>query len=80
MIRILILNTQDPKRDDFFNDVDSPLQEQWLYHAVADGILVNSLLRDPNFKTHVDVNHIGITWISWESILTNVVTGIDKSF
>lgn len=69
-----------PKRDNFFNDVDSPLQEQWFYHAVADGVSANSLLRDPNFTTHVDVNHIGITGISWGGILTNVVTGIDNRF
>ena len=69
-----------PKRDGFFKDIDRELNDQWFYHAVADIILTHSLLRDPMFSNKIDVNHIGITGISWGGILTNVATGIDDRF
>lgn len=69
-----------PSRNGFFKDVDKSLQDQWFYHAVADVILSNSLLRDPNFSNQIDTNQIGITGISWGGILTNVITGIDQRF
>lgn len=67
-----------PQRDGFFKDVDKDLHDQWFYHAVADVILANSLLRDQKFSTQIDTTQIGITGISWGGILTNVITGIDN--
>lgn len=66
-----------PRRAGFFRDADKDLQEQWFYHAVADAILANSLLR--NFP-EVDSANIGISGISWGGILTHVITGIDERF
>jgi cephalosporin-C deacetylase-like acetyl esterase len=72
------LPNSGPARIGFFNDVtDDNLQDQWFYHAVADVILANSLLKS---FPEVDSNNIGITGISWGGIITNVVTGIDDRF
>ncbi|WP_185154194.1 family 16 glycoside hydrolase [Fulvivirga sp. M361] len=69
-----------PRRDGFFRDADKDLKDQWFYHAVADVIMANSLLRNPDFTNQVDTDHIGITGISWGGILTTVITGIDNRF
>lgn len=67
-----------PFRKGFFLDLmDEELENQWFYHAVADIIRANSLLRS---FPEVDTTKIGITGISWGGILTNVVTGIDNRF
>ena len=66
-----------PVRGGFFIDVLNDLSDQWFYHAVADIIMANSLLRT---FPEVDSNNIGITGISWGGILTNVTTGIDNRF
>ncbi|MBU2950913.1 T9SS type A sorting domain-containing protein [Tamlana agarivorans] len=66
-----------PRRAGFFRDADNAIGEQWFYHAVADAILANSLLRS---FPEVDADQIGINGISWGGILTNVITGIDDRF
>ena len=67
-----------PFRQGFFLDLKTEkLSDQWFYHAVADIMLANSLLRS---FPEVDQTKIGITGISWGGILTNVVTGIDNRF
>ncbi|WP_372772284.1 alpha/beta hydrolase family protein [Mangrovibacterium sp.] len=67
-----------PFRKGFFLDLmEEKLEDQWFYHAVADIIMANSLLRS---FPEVDTTKIGITGISWGGILTNVVTGIDNRF
>ncbi|MBU3011371.1 acetylxylan esterase [Polaribacter vadi] len=66
-----------PRRAGFFRDADETLDQQWFYHAVADAILANSLLKS---FPEVDENNIGINGISWGGILTNVITGIDQRF
>ena len=67
-----------PYRQGFFLDImDEKLENQWFYHAVADIILANSLIRS---FPEVDSTKVGITGISWGGILTIVVTGIDRRF
>ncbi len=67
-----------PYRTGFFLDIEKEkTQDVWFYHAVADAILANSLLRT---FPEVDATNIGITGISWGGILTNVITGIDHRF
>ena len=34
-----------PERAGIFADLDRPIEEQWFYHAVADAVLADSLLR-----------------------------------
>jgi dienelactone hydrolase/membrane-bound inhibitor of C-type lysozyme len=66
-----------PWRKGFFQDADEEINNQWFYHAVADVILANSLLRS---LPEIDPGKIGITGISWGGIITNVVAGIDHRF
>jgi dienelactone hydrolase len=67
-----------PKQEYFFSDNGEALQDQWFYHAVGSVMLAQSLLRSSGFTSQVDVNHIGVTGISWGGINTTVVTGIDE--
>ncbi|MBP0905408.1 T9SS type A sorting domain-containing protein [Mariniflexile gromovii] len=67
-----------PSQPVFFSDNDGPLQDQWFYHAIANAMLSNSLLRNDAFTTHVDKNNIGITGISWGGIINTVIAGIDE--
>ncbi|MFQ3306411.1 MAG: dienelactone hydrolase [Polaribacter sp.] len=80
-VHTTITNFGGPSRTNmFFADTSEAIEDQWFYHAVADVILVNNLLRDPTFSTQIDTDNIGITGISWGGIITNVVTGIDDRF
>ncbi|KJD35996.1 hypothetical protein PW52_05085 [Tamlana sedimentorum] len=67
-----------PSQPFFFSDNDGLLQDQWFYHAIANSMLSNSLLRNDSFTTHVDKNNIGITGISWGGIINTVIAGIDE--
>jgi len=58
-------------------DSDKPLKDQWMYHAVADTILANSLLRS---LPEVDANKVGVMGISWGGVITSTVIGIDDRF
>jgi len=60
-----------------FSTIDEPLENQWTYHAVANVLLAHSLLR--SFED-VDLEHIGVTGISWGGYLTCIVAGIDTRF
>ncbi len=63
-----------PSRVGRFDDVDKPLEEQWMYHAVSDIMIGYSLLES---LPEIDANRIGITGISWGGILSSLVSGID---
>jgi dienelactone hydrolase len=63
-----------PQRVGQFDDIDVPLKEQWMYHAVSDILIAHSLLAK---IPEVDANRIGITGISWGGILSSLVSGID---
>lgn len=60
-----------------FDQLDDSVEDQWTYHAVADIILANSLLRSLD---GVDPERIGITGISWGGYLVCIVAGIDDRF
>lgn len=66
-----------PVRTGMFDDMDKPRGDQWMYHAVADVLLANSLLRA---LPQVDPERIGVTGISWGGVLTSLVAGIDDRF
>lgn len=66
-----------PWRKGFFLDADEDIENQWFFHAVADVIMANSLIRS---LPEVDPEKVGITGISWGGIITNVVAGIDHRF
>ena len=48
-----------------------------MYHAVADTVLANSLLRS---LPGVDADKVGIMGISWGGVITSTVIGIDDRF
>ena len=60
-----------------FEQLDRPIADQWGYHAIADIILANSLLRS---LPEVDADHIGLTGISWGGYLTCIAAGVDSRF
>lgn len=51
-----------PHRHGIYGDSSEPLKDQWMYHAVADTILANSLLRS---LPEVDAKKVGVAGISW---------------
>ncbi len=66
-----------PQRDGIYADSSEPLREQWMYHAVADTVLANSLLRS---LPQVDADNVGVMGISWGGVITSTVIGIDSRF
>jgi dienelactone hydrolase len=63
-----------PARLGIYADAAEPLAEQWMYHAVADTVLANSLLRS---LPQVDADKVGLMGISWGGIIASTVMGID---
>lgn len=57
--------------------VNEPIEDQWMYHAVAAVIRGHSLLRS---RAEVDAARIGLTGISWGGIITGLVAGVDSRF
>jgi len=66
-----------PQRVGIYHDSDQPLADQWMYHAVADTILANSLLRA---QPGVNADQVGLMGISWGGVITSTVVGIDSRF
>ena len=66
-----------PARDGIFADTKLPMKEQWMYHALANTMLANSLLRA---FPEVDASKIGVTGISWGGVITSTVIGLDDRF
>jgi dienelactone hydrolase len=66
-----------PARQEWFGDVALPDTEQWFYHAVADVIRANSLLRS---FPEINPKKIGLTGISWGGTIVSAVAGVDARF
>jgi cephalosporin-C deacetylase-like acetyl esterase len=66
-----------PARDGTFADTKLPLKEQWMYHALADTMLANSLLRS---LPEVDASKVGVMGISWGGVITSTIIGLDARF
>ncbi|MBL7218492.1 MAG: alpha/beta fold hydrolase [Phycisphaerae bacterium] len=66
-----------PARRNWFSDIGLPDKEQWFYHAVADVIRANSLLR--SFK-EINPRKIGLAGISWGGTIAATVAGVDSRF
>ena len=61
----------------YYTDIDQPLEDQYMYQAVAKPILAKNLLaRQPS----VDANAIGITGISNGSMIASYAIGVDPGF
>lgn len=66
-----------PKRTGIFDDTDKPFEEQWMYQALAQTVLANSLLRS---LPQVDADKVGLMGISWGGVITSGIMGIDDRF
>ncbi|MEP2774808.1 MAG: acetylxylan esterase [Luteolibacter sp.] len=66
-----------PERTGIYGDSAEILIDQWMYHAVADTILANSLMRS---LPEVDADKVGLMGISWGGVITSTVIGIDTRF
>lgn len=66
-----------PRRHGIYGDSGKPLVDQWMYHAVADTILANSLLCS---LPEVDADKVGVMGISWGGVIVSTVIGIDDRF
>ncbi|MDC3282740.1 acetylxylan esterase [Opitutales bacterium] len=66
-----------PHRIGIFADTHKPLRDQWMYHAVSQTILANSLLRS---LPQVDESKVGLMGTSWGGIISSIVMGIDQRF
>jgi dienelactone hydrolase len=66
-----------PGRRGIYGDSGEPLADQWMFHAVADTVLANSLLRS---RPEVDPAKVGLMGISWGGVITSTVMGIDPRF
>lgn len=60
-----------------WEQINDAREDQWTYHAVADGVLAHSLLRS---LPQVDPERIGVTGISWGGYLTSLLAGVDQRF
>ena len=70
-------NGGPPGCDASFGQLDSPVEDQWTYHAVSAVALGHTLLRA---HPDVDSERIGMTGISWGGYMTSVVSGVDSRF
>lgn len=60
-----------------FDQIDLPPEDQWAFHAAADVVIANSLLRS---LPGVDPERIGLTGVSWGGYLTCLAAAIDPRF
>jgi len=70
-------NNGGPSRAAIYNDVNKPLSDQWMYHAVNATVSAHNLLR-----SFVDIkqDEIGLSGISWGGVITSTVIGFDQRF
>ena len=66
-----------PARVGAYGDVDLPMEDQWMYHAVGATVLANSLMRS---LPGVDADAVGLVGISWGGVITATAMGIDSRF
>ena len=66
-----------PSRLGWAGDIALPDTEQWFYHAVADVIRGNSLLRS---FPEINKDKIGLTGIYWGGTVASAVAGVDSRF
>ncbi|MBQ7033933.1 MAG: dienelactone hydrolase family protein [Clostridia bacterium] len=65
----------DSSKNDAMQSMDKPLEEQWMFHSIAKGILAHNILR--SFE---EVEQVGICGISWGSVITSLIIGYDLRF
>ena len=58
-------------------DSEEPIENQWMYHALAQVILAHNILRNDE---KIDSDNIGVTGISWGGVITSLIIGYDLRF
>lgn len=66
-----------PPDNDGMNSSTGAVSRMWMYHAVAQTAIANSLLRADE---RVNPDQIGITGISWGGVITSIAIGYDSRF
>jgi len=66
-----------PPDNDSMTSSKRDLTKQWMYHAVSQAIIANNILRNDE---RVDESKVGITGISWGSVITSITNGYDDRF
>ncbi len=66
-----------PARVGIYGDSGEPFADQWMYHAIADTVLANSLIRS---FPEVDTSKVGTMGISWGGVIAATVMGLDSRF
>jgi len=59
------------------NPADTLFADQFIYHAVADGMLANSLLRS---FPEINPEKVGVCGVSWGGVWTCILSGLDHRF
>lgn len=60
-----------------YGDAAQPIEQTWMYYAVATVIRGNTLLHSLNY---VDRYKVGVCGVSWGGVITCIVTGYDDRF
>jgi dienelactone hydrolase len=68
---------EEPDGQTPYFDVSLPLQEQWMFQAVADVLLAHNLIAG---FPETDKNRTAITGISWGGVITGTVAGLDSRY
>ncbi|MDF7826657.1 acetylxylan esterase [Pontiellaceae bacterium B12227] len=63
-----------PQRTGVYDKMDEPITDHFMYHATADAILANSLMRS---LPEVNADQVGIIGVSWGGVITSTTIGID---
>lgn len=63
--------------NDRMRTTDQPMENQWMYHALASVILAGNILR---INPCVDSDKIGVTGISWGGVICSLLIGYDQRF
>ena len=63
--------------DEALGQVDDPVREQWMYHAIAASVRAHSYLRS---LACVDAANVGVTGISWGGFQTCILAALDDRF
>lgn len=66
-----------PELQGVFDDISLSVDEQWVYHAIANARRAYALIRS---LVRVDSNKIGLVGISWGAIIACLVAGLDSRF
>jgi len=66
-----------PARDGIYGDIDRPVVDQWMFHAVGAAILARNLLKaDPSVVSE----RVGLCGTSWGGVITATTIGLVPDF